>query len=104
MDMLRSSLFVAGWFVICVGTAARAEGEAEDLFHRAYFLEVEESNYEDAMAIYERVVEAAPPPALLERARKRLSICAEELSARDLSKLMPADALAYLEIRNPGGH
>lgn len=102
--MSRSSLVVAGCFVICVGTTARAEGEAEALFHEAYFLEVEESNYGEAMALYERVTEAGPTAALLERARKRLAICAEELSARDLSKLMPPDALAYLEIRNPGGH
>ncbi|HVR75621.1 MAG TPA: hypothetical protein VMT52_14900 [Planctomycetota bacterium] len=102
--MSRWSLFLAGCFLICVGATARAEGEVEDLFHRAYFLEVEESNYEEAMALYKRVAEANPPAALLERARKRLSICAEELSARDLSKLMPPDALAYLEIRNPGGH
>jgi hypothetical protein len=90
--------------VLFLGLTAWAQAPEAD-FHKAYFLEVEEGKIEEAIKVYEGVAKAKDAPAgLVERARKRLASCLGEVRARDLARLMPPDALAYVEVQHPGKH
>ena len=71
--------------------------DAESDFHKAYYLEMAEGQTEQAAAVYQRVAESAgAPAALVEQARRRLALCQESVRSRELARLMPADALAYV--------
>ncbi|MCZ6792937.1 MAG: hypothetical protein O7J95_04910 [Planctomycetota bacterium] len=103
MSMFRS--FLTGCLVLAVSTAPSRAQSPESDFGRAYYLEAEEKDVAAAAEIYEQVIGSETAPAdLKEKARRRLAVCREDLRSRDLARLMPPDALAYLEIRSPGRH
>jgi len=79
--------------------------EHPQAFRDAYFLEVHEKDLAGAIAGYERVLAAGDAPAaIVAEAKRRLANCREELRSADLAALMPADAMAYVELKDPGAH
>src|SRR4030095_2911018 len=80
-----------------------AAPDAESDFHKAYYLENEKGDLEGAIALYERAASAGTE-GTVKQARERLAACREELRARDPAGLVPANSLAYIELRRPGEH
>ena len=102
--MQATSIFL-GCLVSMVLAGQEQDPAAESDFGRAYYLEVEEQNPAAAAEFYERVIQREGAPAeLVEKARKRLRACREDLRSQDLASLMPPDVVTYLEVRNPGKH
>jgi hypothetical protein len=86
-----------------VPSAALAADDAEQLFFKAYYLEVEEGKVDAALQVYQEVEESPQASAeLKERAKKRMAGLREDQKARDLTRLLPGDALVTLEVRKPG--
>ncbi|HMQ14629.1 MAG TPA: hypothetical protein PKC49_01530 [Phycisphaerae bacterium] len=95
----RPGLFVMGWLL-----AASALGQtAEQKLHQAYFLEREKRDLAAANALYAEVAaDRNADAATRATAQARHAGCSEELRAADLSRLMPAETLAYVELNRPG--
>ena len=78
-------------------------GPPEEQFLRAYYLEHEQQDWVAAAELYQQVAEdKRADKALRAEARAKLESCHEELTARDFARLMPPEALAYVEINRPG--
>jgi hypothetical protein len=89
--------------VAAIAPMAQAQS-AESKFHRAYFLEHERGDLAAAAAIYNEVATDRKADAELQaQARVRGQACEEELASADFAKLMPPNALAYVELSRPGG-
>lgn len=74
-----------------------------DRYYQAYYLETSKHDYAAAAKLYEAVLSDASAEATLKaEARTRLAGCREEIAAADLTRLMPQDALAFVEINDPG--
>jgi len=72
-------------------------------FRDAYYLETHEGDLAGAIAAYEKVLASGDAPAEIQaEARARLAACREDLRSADLAALMPPEAIAYLEVRQPG--
>lgn len=74
---------------------------ADDLFHRAYYLEHERADLEGALALY-REAATKGSAELRARAARAASALEEDLAAADFARLLPGDALAYFELSRPG--
>lgn len=82
-----------------------AQDAAESHFQRGYYLQTLKNDPAGAAKAYEQVL--ADPAATAEMkadAQSRLAQCREDLATADLAALLPADALAYVEINRPGAH
>jgi hypothetical protein len=91
--------WLVAWFA---STAARAE-DAAALVQKGFYLQVHEGDLAGAAAAFERVVsDSAAPAKLRSEAQARLAQCREDLASADLARLMPPDAIAYLELNRPG--
>ena len=91
--------WLVAWFA---STAARAE-DAAALVQKGFYLQVHEGDLAGAAAAFERVVsDSAAPAKLRSEAQMRLAQCREDLASADLARLMPPDAIAYLEVNRPG--
>jgi hypothetical protein len=87
-----------------VGTRAALAGPEED-YYRAYYLQHESGNLEQALKLYESVARARGVGAeLAENAALQARSCREDLRSRNFANLMPPQALGYLELRAPGEH
>jgi hypothetical protein len=79
--------------------------EAEQQFREGYFQQTHQHDYSAAAVAYEKVAgDASAPEALRAEAKTRLAQCREEQASDDLARLMPPDALAFVEINRPGKH
>ncbi|MFQ5491464.1 MAG: hypothetical protein ACE5GE_12150, partial [Phycisphaerae bacterium] len=86
-------------------TTTWAQSNAQQQFERAYFLESHEGDLESATDLYKKVAgDRTAPAKLTAEAKRRWGSCREELRSRDLATLMPPNAMAYLEIGQPGQH
>ncbi len=86
-------------------SVAAAEETSEAAFHRAFFLQTHQHDYVAAAAAFQQVAsDEQAPDQLKQAAATRMAQCREESAAEDLARLMPADALAYLELTRPGEH
>jgi len=89
--------------VLAVAPLVQAQS-AESKFHRAYFLEHARGDLAAAAAIYDEVAtDRRADAGLKAQARTRGQACQEELASADFAKLMPPNALAYVELSRPGG-
>ena len=80
---------------------AKAGGEAK--FYEAYYLEQVQGDWSAAAKLYEKVAsDRRAPEEMRSQAKARLVACREELAAGDFARLMPPDALAYVEVNHPG--
>lgn len=74
----------------------------ERVLHRAYFTEFAVEDCEEALALYRRAAESGLPDDLHRVAELGAERCRDRIAAADFATLMPADALAYAELRRPG--
>jgi len=89
--------------ILAGATATTDTDRAKNRFYRAYYLEQEKGDWSAAAKVYEKVAEDRNADrALRARAEARLATCREELASRDLTRLMPPDAWAYIELNRPG--
>lgn len=89
--------------VAAVAPAVQAQS-AESNFHRAYFLEHARGDLASAARIYDKVAADRGADADLKaQARTRGAACNEELVSADFARLMPPNALVYVELNRPGG-
>ena len=100
----RAPLVLSASFVL-MALPALAHEVPQAQFERGYFLQTHERDYVGAAAAFKEVVANAdaPEPRRAE-ARRRLAQCEEEAVASDFARLMPPNALAYVEIDRPGTH
>ncbi len=89
--------------ILAVAPVVQAQS-AESKFHRAYFMEHARGDLAAAAAIYTEVAaDRRADAGLKAQARARGQACQEELASADFAKLMPPNALAYVELSRPGG-
>jgi hypothetical protein len=89
-------------FICSAAVAARAE-DAAALVQKGFYLQVHEGDPAGAAAVFEQVASDSAAPAELKReAENRLGQCREDIAAADLARLMPPEAIAYVEINRPG--
>ena len=92
-----------GWLLASFSAAAARAEDAAALLQKGFYLQVHEGDLAGAAAAFERVAtDSAAPAALRSEAQVRLAQCREDLAAADLARLMPADAIAYVELNRPG--
>ncbi len=86
------------------GTTDTLGGErGEAKFHQAYYAEQADRDFRAAADLYAEVVRDRKVGAELRIAAEvRLAAVREDLAVGDFARLMPSDALAYLEITQPG--
>ncbi|MCP4247896.1 MAG: hypothetical protein GY778_12680 [bacterium] len=79
--------------------------QAQQQFERAYFLEKHDGDSKAAAELYGAVAaDRRAPKALAAAARRRQASCLEDARSTDLAALMPAETMAFVEIRQPGQH
>ena len=89
-------------FVAGAGDVVRSD-PGESKFHEAYYLENAEGDWSGAAKLYEQVAgDRKASMTLRAEAAARLAACREEVACRDFARLMPPDALAYVELNHPG--
>ncbi len=97
VSMLGVALVFAG------ATATTGADQAKNRFYRAYYLEQEKGDWSAAADLYEKVAEDHGADRVVRaQAAARLAACREEITSRDLTRLMPPDAWAYVELNRPG--
>lgn len=75
----------------------------EDRYFQAYYLETAKGDWAGAAKLYAKVAEdRKASKSMRDDARARLAACREELASRDFASLMPPNALAYVELNQPG--
>ena len=100
--LLARQVAICGLAVSLASVAARAEDPAA-LVQKGFYLQVHEGDLAGAAAAFERVVSnSAAPATLRHEAEVRLAQCREDLAAADLARLMPPNAIAYVELSRPG--
>lgn len=88
--------------VSCASAAARAD-DAAALLQKGFYLQIHESDPAGAAVIFERVAgDSSAPENLRTEAHTRLAQCREDVAAADLARLMPPEAIAYVETNRPG--
>jgi len=76
---------------------------AQDAFHRAYYLEHEATDLEGALDLYKKIAgDRSVSDDLRGKARSAGLAVAEELAAADMTRLVPAETLLFIEIARPG--
>ena len=97
--------FVLLGLLVPVSPADAASDKAQQQFERAYFLETHEGDLQQAADLYEVVAQDRHgSQELAAEAQQRRQCCLEDLRSQDLASLMPADAIGYVEVRQPGQH
>ncbi len=75
----------------------------QDQLHRAYYLQHEQGDLTGALEVYREVAGSRGAPAEVRAKAAALArAAAEDLASGDLTRLMPPDAIAYLELNQPG--
>lgn len=93
-----SALTLSLWMI----GAANAQS-AQDKYYRAYYLETSAADFAAAGKLYAEVVaDRGLDEAVRTDAQRRLAGCEEQVSASDPARLMPMDAIAYVELNRPG--
>lgn len=89
-------------FAFGIGSAS-AQSVDHPKYLRAYFLENEDGQYEQAARLYREVAaDARLSSDVRADARLRADICEEEVVGKDLARLMRAETLVYAELHAPG--
>src|SRR5262245_5088510 len=103
MRLSPSALVLLACFASAPASAFAQGLDPEATFHRAYFLEHERGELQEALALYRELSASASAGAELQReARTRASIVAEDIASQDLAALMPAETILFAECARPG--
>ena len=77
--------------------------DPQSVFHRAYFLERERGELQEALALYRQVAASSTASATLQsEATERAAALSEDLASLDLARLMPPEAILFAELAQPG--
>lgn len=99
----RLALVVA--FAGILAQRAAAEDAAAAHFQRGYYLQTLKHDPAGAAKAFEQVLaEAGASAEMKADAQTRLAECREDVAATDMARLMPSEALAYVEVNRPGAH
>jgi hypothetical protein len=91
-----------GLLLMTAGCAAQSAGTSAG-FEQGFYLEQHEKDYASAAQAYEQFAASTNPDEVLRReALRRATGCREEVLCQDMARLMPPDAIAYVELRRPG--
>jgi len=75
----------------------------QDKFYQAYYLENEGIDLERAAKLYAEAAEDRDlDKSIREQAQRGMLRCREAIAASDFARIMPANALAYVELKDPG--
>jgi len=100
---LRSKVVFCVALTVSVPAWVLAEEAGRAAYMQGHYLQTEEKDPAGAAAAFEKVVaDRGAPEEIQRKAKERLAQCREDLKAKDLAGLMPPDALAYVEITQPG--
>src|SRR5437773_11547581 len=103
--MIQYRSMVLSCVLLFVAGPVRAEEKrwpAE--YYRAHYLATVENNPTAALAIYEKLADDNSLSDEQRTAvRSRAADARERIAASDLAKLCPADAIAFIQINQPGG-
>jgi hypothetical protein len=89
--------------VVSFASAAAQADDAATWVQKGFYLQVHEGDLAGAAAAFEHVVsDSAASAKLRSEAQTRLAQCREDLASADLARLMPPDAIGYLELNRPG--
>ncbi len=102
LKIALSCLLVAATLVGTTAPAAAMMESPERILHRAYFAEYAVEDCREALNLYRRAAESGLPDDLQRIAETGAERCRDRIAAADFSTLMPADVLAYAELRRPG--
>lgn len=104
MQVIRVMAFGVALAALLAAGSSRAKGESPDeQFYRAYYLEQAQGDLAGASELYREVAGDRRAAAELKtRASVRLASCQEDLASSDFARLMPPDALLYVELNRPG--
>jgi len=76
---------------------------SQQKFHRAYYLERAERDWAGAAEVYEELLDdRRTDDEIRARAEARLAGCREQMASSDLTRLVPPDVWAYVEVNRPG--
>lgn len=102
---IQWGLVAAMVLAIPLGPAWAETRDAQRQFERAYFLETHEGDLQAAADLYASVAKSrGVPKEMAAEARLRRGSCLEDIRSADLAALMPADTVAFVEVRQPGRH
>lgn len=82
--------------------AGQSSGDAE--FYRGYYLQHQKQDLKGAIEAYKKSASLGASDKVLSMVDKEMQSLQQELASSDFAQLMPADALGYIEIDNPGQH
>lgn len=104
MHVIRVMAWGVAMAALLAAGSSRAKGESPDeQFYRAYYLEQAEGDLAGAAKLYREVAgDRRAAAELKSRASVRLARCQEDLASSDFARLMPPDALLYVELNSPG--
>lgn len=104
MHVIRVMAWGVALAALLAAGSSRAKGESPDeQFYRAYYLEQAQGDLAGASKLYREVAGDRRAAAELKtRASVRLASCQEDLASSDFARLMPPDALLYVELNRPG--
>ena len=81
--------------------AVAPDKDAEGLY-KAYYLEHAEKDFAAAQGIYASLLEHDTDASIRDIAQSGFDRCRDHLAAQNMARLMPPDALAYIELNRPG--
>ena len=103
MQLNHCAKIVLGLSIALASTTSLAKSDGKAKFYEAYYLEQVKADWTAAAKLYEKVAsDRRAPDEMRSQAKARLVACREELIAGDFARLMPPNALAYIEINRPG--
>jgi hypothetical protein len=85
-------------------TRSQSKKSAESEFHRGYYLQHESNDFAEAIKAYKSALKLGANERIRVAVDSEMAELQEELATADFARIMPADAIAYLEISNPADH
>ena len=87
---------------IAASPALVLAGDAKSDLYRAYYLEHERGQFAQAKKLYDQALRSQPGGEAGRAAKAGSDRCRDQLAAKHFARLMPPDALAYVEFNRPG--
>lgn len=98
----RTIAVAAGLILSGLTAPLAAQSSNNPDLYKAYFLENQAHDYAAALELYREVLGASAAAEVKRVARAGAERCRDAIAAKDFSKLMPGDCLAYVEFNRPG--
>ncbi len=92
--------------LLIVASSARSAfcQDAQSEFYKGYYLQNEMRDVEAAVQAYGQALELDASPEIRQAIEKQTAILREDLATTDFASIMPANAMAYVELSRPAEH